>query len=101
MPKLRHAILWVMLTAFSAPSLMAETADLNVWNSEAISKEFDYLSTFMNQDCSEAFDPDKIPNILEFQLSPPTARNHFNLENRNSQTAAWHVVDLEIGRAHV
>ncbi len=97
MPKLRHAILLVMLTAFSAPSLMAETADLNVWNSEAISREFDYLSTFMNPDGSEAFDPDKIPNILEFQLSPPAARNHFNLENRNSQTAAWHVVDLEKG----
>ncbi len=97
MSKLRHAILLVMLTAFSASSLMAETADLNAWNSEAISREFDYLSNFMNPDTPETFNPDKIPNILNFQLSPPAARNHFNLENRNSQTAAWHVVELEKG----
>lgn len=97
MPKLGYAILLVILTAFSALPLVAETADLDTWNSETISKEFDYLSTFIDPDCSEPFDPDKITSILKFQLSPPAARNHFNLENRESQTAAWHVVDLEKG----
>lgn len=97
MPKLGHAILLVILTAFSVLPLVAETADLDTWNSETISKEFDYLSTFIDPDCSEPFDPDKITSILKFQLSPPAARNHFNLENRESQTAAWHVVDLEKG----
>ena len=65
MLKLRLAVLLLLLSVFSTLPLSAETTTLNTWNPEALSREFDYLSAFMNPDCSEIFDPNKILNILE------------------------------------